>query len=55
MIETHNDTAQLFTNAEVEDLKNRESALMERNEKKYNRSKIEHADLYCNISTEYQP
>ena len=55
MSESHNDAAQLFTNAELEDLKKCKSALVERNEKGQYRSKIEHADIYCDISAAYQP
>ena len=54
MSETHNDAAQLFTNAELEDLKKHKSALMEQNKKGYYRSKIESADLYRDISAAYQ-
>ena len=53
--ETHDDAANLFTSAELEDLKKREAALMERNEKGYYHSKIDHADLYREISAAYQP
>ena len=55
MSKTYDDSAQLFTSAELEDLKIRKSSLNDRNEKEYYRSKIEHADLYRDISAAYQP
>ena len=54
-LDTHDDAAKVFSNTELEDLKRRELALMERNEKGYYRSKLEHAKLYSEISAAYQP
>jgi len=54
-IDIHDDAAKLFSTTEPEDMRKRELALMERNEKGYYRSKIEHAELYSQISAAYQP
>ena len=54
-LDTHDDAANVFSNTELEDLKKRELALMERNERGYYRSKLEHAELYTQMSAVYQP
>ena len=53
--ETYNDAANMFAPTELDDLRKRELALMERNEKGYYRSKVKHAQLYGEMSLAYQP
>ena len=55
MNNTSDDATQLFSNTELEDLRKRELALMQRNEKGYYRSKIHHVELYRKMSAAYQP